>query len=79
MPPALIVLNMTLNCFRPCLSLTSLLINIMAIRKAIASGLVKAAKAVEKDQTKEHIQCIIADARFAIADWIDPSYHKQRK
>jgi hypothetical protein len=72
MPPALIVLNMTLNCFRPCLSLTSLLINIMAIRKAIASGLYSAAAAVQRDQTKEKLQATVSGARVVLAEWIRP-------
>ena len=67
MPPALIVLNMTLNC-----SLTSLLINIMAIRKAIASGLYSAAAAVQRDQTKEKLQATVSGARVVLAEWIRP-------
>jgi len=45
----------------------------MAIRKNLAKTLINAAKAVEKDQTKERIQKWVHDSRFKLAKVIEPN------
>jgi hypothetical protein len=44
----------------------------MSIRKSIASGLIAAAVAVEKNQSKERIQKWVHDSRIKIAKAIEP-------
>ena len=44
----------------------------MSLRKFIASGLVVAANAVAKDQSKERVQKWIHDSRVKIAKAIEP-------
>jgi len=44
----------------------------MSIRKSIAAGLIVAANAVAKDQSKERIQKWIHDSRVKIAKAIEP-------
>jgi hypothetical protein len=45
----------------------------MSIRKSIASGLIAAAVAVEKNQSKERIQKWVRDSRFKLAKVIEPN------
>jgi hypothetical protein len=52
---------------------THLLINIMAIRKAIATQLSNAAKALEKDQSKEQAGRLINGIRISLANVIMPN------
>jgi len=44
----------------------------MSLRKSIASGLIVAANAVAKDQSKERIQKWVHDSRVKIAKAIEP-------
>ena len=44
----------------------------MAIRKNLAKTLINAAKAVEKDQSKERIQKWVHDTRVKVAKAIEP-------
>ena len=44
----------------------------MSIRKSIASGLIAAAVAVKKNQSKERIQKWVHDSRIKIAKAIEP-------
>ena len=48
-------------------------LNIMAIRKAIATQFSKAAKALEKDQTKEQAGKLINGIRISLANVIMPT------
>ena len=48
-------------------------LNIMAIRKAIAAQLSNAAKALEKDQTKEQAGRLINGIRISLANVIMPN------
>lgn len=48
------------------------LIQLMSIRKNIAAGLIVAANAVAKDQSKERIQKWVHDSRVKIAKAIEP-------
>ena len=43
------------------------------LRKSIASGLIAAAVAVEKDRTKERIQKWVHDSRVRLAKAIEPN------
>ena len=45
----------------------------MSLRKSIASGLITAANAVAKDQTKERIQKLVHDSRVRLAKVIEPN------
>ena len=45
---------------------------IMSIRKSIAAGLIVAANAVAKDQSKERIQKWVHDSRVKLAKVIEP-------
>ena len=45
----------------------------MSIRKSIASGLIAAANAVAKDQSKERIQKWVHDTRVKVAKAIEPN------
>jgi hypothetical protein len=45
----------------------------MSIRKSIASGLIAAAVAVEKNQSKERIQKWVHDTRVKVAKAIEPN------
>lgn len=47
-------------------------IQLMSIRKNIAAGLIVAANAVAKDQSKERIQKWVHDSRVKIAKAIEP-------
>ena len=45
----------------------------MSIRRSIAAGLIAAAEAVAKDQSKERIQKWVHDSRVKIAKAIEPN------